>query len=443
MEIFSMAGQIKKMLDQIIETRSRGDSFLALTTKTKLVMKGINPDKYDCNSADNPWVIRDIRRIAKELNVILQEEAMAIKHVYSMETSPEKNAAELAAQLADFSARFILFFAASSFEPAALGAAMQKHFPKVDIIGCTTAGELVSGKVLKDSVVAMAFDAEALGDVTIGVVENLKTENQVPQVFAAFEKHTGQKMLELDINRHIGLILIDGLSGAEEKVMDKIGDLTNILFVGGSAGDDLEFKATYVFANGKAYTDAAVLALLKPNVGFEVVKTQSFCDMKKVLKATRVNEAERIVYEFDGEPAREAYARAIEIPVEKANSRFMDQPFGLMVEEEPYVRSPRQFQDDALEFFCHIKEGMELNLLQATDILHDTQAVIENKKEKLGHISGLINFHCILRTLRLQQEGQLEEYGKLFADIPMIGFSTYGEQYVGHINQTSTMLIFT
>ena len=68
-----MAGQIKKMLDQIIETRSQGDPFLALTTKTKLVLKGINPDKYDRNSEDNPWVIKNVKRIARELNVILQE----------------------------------------------------------------------------------------------------------------------------------------------------------------------------------------------------------------------------------------------------------------------------------------------------------------------------------------------------------------------------------
>ena len=96
-----MAGQIKKMLDQIIETRSRGDSFLALTTKTKLVMKGISPDKYDYDSPDNPWVIKDVRRIAEELDVTLQEEPMAIKPVYSMETSPEKNAADLAAHRPD------------------------------------------------------------------------------------------------------------------------------------------------------------------------------------------------------------------------------------------------------------------------------------------------------------------------------------------------------
>ena len=66
-----MAGQIKKMLDQIIETRSQGDSFLALTTKTKLVLKGVNPEKYDYNSEDNPWVINDVKRIAKEMGVAL------------------------------------------------------------------------------------------------------------------------------------------------------------------------------------------------------------------------------------------------------------------------------------------------------------------------------------------------------------------------------------
>ena len=66
-----MAGQIKKMLDQIIETRSQGDSFLALTTKTKLVLKGVNPEKYDYNSEDNPWVINEVRRIAKEMGVAL------------------------------------------------------------------------------------------------------------------------------------------------------------------------------------------------------------------------------------------------------------------------------------------------------------------------------------------------------------------------------------
>ena len=54
----------------------------------------------------------------------------------------------------------------------------------------------------------------------------------------------------------------------------------------------------------------------------------------------------------------------------------------------------------------------------------------------------MINFNCILRTLGLEQEQSSEAYGALFGEIPTVGFSTYGEQFIGHINQTATMLVF-
>ena len=63
-------------------------------------------------------------------------------------------------------------------------------------------------------------------------------------------------------------------------------------------------------------------------------------------------------------------------------------------------------------------------------------------QKELGGISGIINFNCILRTLELGQKGLTEDYGKLFEVAPTVGFSTYGEQYIGHINQTATMLVF-
>jgi hypothetical protein len=85
---------------------------------------------------------------------------------------------------------------------------------------------------------------------------------------------------------------------------------------------------------------------------------------------------------------------------------------------------------------------MKLSLLESTDILLDTRQAIGRAKEKLGHISGIINFDCILRTLDLHQRNLSTEYANLFSDIPTAGFSTYGEQYIGHINQTATMLVF-
>ncbi|TYQ16586.1 UNVERIFIED_CONTAM: hypothetical protein Cloal_3142 [Acetivibrio alkalicellulosi] len=66
-----MSGIIKDMITQIIEERSKGNSVIAQTTKAKFIFKGINPDKYDSNSEDDPVIIEKVTRIAQELNVKL------------------------------------------------------------------------------------------------------------------------------------------------------------------------------------------------------------------------------------------------------------------------------------------------------------------------------------------------------------------------------------
>lgn len=366
---------------------------------------------------------------------------MPVLAVHTTETNAEACARDIAAQLVGFPTEAVLFFASSRFDPDTLSAAMQEHVPCEHIFGCTTAGEICTGKMLTNSVVAMAFDENVLEDICIGVVTDLDRRNRVPEVFGTFEKHTGRTMLDLDIQKCVGLILVDGLSGAEEKLMETIGDLTNVMFIGGAAGDDRKFEATHVFVNGMAYTNAAILALLKPKTPFTVVKTQSFSDQQTVLEATRVDEEQRLVYEFNNEPALSAYARALNVSEAEAGQQFMHHPLGLMVEDEPYVRSPQRFQGDAMAFYSNVKDGMRLHVLKSQDIVNDTQAAIDKVHQELGGISGLINFHCILRTLELEQQGQMEAYGELFASFPTIGFSTYGEEYLGHINQTSAMLV--
>lgn len=231
------------------------------------------------------------------------------------------------------------------------------------------------------------------------------------------------------------------MSGAEESLMEKLGDLTNISFIGGSAGDDLKFKETFVFANGQAYTNAAVLALLHLKTGFDIIKTQSFVSSNKTLVATKVNEKERIIDEFDGKPAVVAYSEALGIPVEKVLDEFMSHPVGLVIGNEPYVRSPQQIVGTHMKFYCNVKEGANLHILNETDIIADTRKALEQKMIELGSIKGIINFHCILRTLELEKKHQTKEYADLFSAIPMIGFSTYGEEYIGHVNQTATMLL--
>lgn len=367
---------------------------------------------------------------------------MDIKIAYSTKQSVHEAVTDLQEQFGSFAPNMILFFASSTFDPDQLSHHMHRAFSPAVTFGNTTAGEIVSGHMLKNSVVAMAFNSNIMNKFKVEVVKNIQEETNIPQAFSAFEKYFGVPMAGMNPRQYVGMILVDGMSGAEERLMDRIGDLTNIFFIGGSAGDDLRFEKTYVFANGKAYTNAAVLAVLKPEAEFDFIKTQSFCSLNKPLVATWVNEANREVIEFNDKPASQAYAEALGTSVDGASNYFMKNPVGLLAENEIFVRSPQQIQGDSIIFYCNVIEGMELTLLDSTDIIKDTRQAIEEKKRELGNISGIINFHCILRTLELEQEGLTDAYGQLFSDIPTIGFSTYGEEYLGHINQTSTMLAF-
>lgn len=363
---------------------------------------------------------------------------MAVAIANTTQKSVTAAVADLHRQLSMEEPKMVIYFASAHYDPHTLSAAMNAAFPGVVVFGCTTAGEIVGHKMLKGTIAAMAFGKDIVEDVVV----NIGTSSNLKSAFRSFESHYQISMLDADPKKYVGIVLCDGLSCAEESIMDKIGNLTDLTFIGGSAGDDLQFAGTYVFASGEAYTDSAVLALIKCGGHFDTIKTQSFTSLGKKLIATKVDEHRRIVYEFNGQPAAQAYAKAIGQPVEKLPEYFMRHPFGLMAGGELFVRSPQQLKDDSIVFFCHIKEGMILHVLQAEDIIQETRNAIKEKKAEMGALKALLNFNCILRTLHIEHEGLTEEYGLIFKDVPSIGFSTYGEAYIGHINQTATMLVF-
>jgi hypothetical protein len=61
-----MPGQIKQMVDSILEQRARGNATLLLTTKSKLILKGINPDKFTASSPDDEAILAKVRAVANE-----------------------------------------------------------------------------------------------------------------------------------------------------------------------------------------------------------------------------------------------------------------------------------------------------------------------------------------------------------------------------------------
>lgn len=360
---------------------------------------------------------------------------------YSLKNDVHEAVAEIRGQLEAVDAVMVIFFASPQYQPEELASSMAEQFPGAVTFGCTTAGEIVTGKMLNRSLVAMAFDRSVITAVKVEVIEDMSHSSLA--AFNAFERFFGKPVASMEPDRYVGLLLADGLSRKEELIMDRIGDLCNLSFIGGSAGDDLAFASTHVYADGRSYPGSALVALLQPAVPFSILKTQSFTPLPPKLMVTKANETEREVLEFDNKPAVVAYAEALGVSVPELPQYFMQNPLGLLFDDEPFVRSPQRIgKDGAVIFYCAVKETMELQLLQSTDIIHDTGRDLAVAVREHGYISAIVNFNCILRTLELVQKGQTAAYGELFASVPTIGFSTYGEQYIGHINQTATMLLF-
>ncbi len=367
---------------------------------------------------------------------------MSIRIASSAKDTIDEAVRELKASFGIIDVKMVVFFASPKYEPDRISMRMQESFPDAAVFGCSTAGEIVSGRMLTGAVVAMVFDGESMGGVKVEVLENIGKRIDVGESFRSFENHFGEPMVEMNPSRYVGIVLADGLNGAEEKLMEAIGDSTNVLFVGGSAGDDLKFQSTHVFANGKAYTDAAVLALLKPGMPFDFVKTQSVRDRGVELVVTKADSARREVVELNNEPAASAYAQALGVSIDELRDYFPTNPLGLVIDGDPYVRSPQRIQGDSVIFYCGSVEGMTLSLLETGDIIEDTRRDVTEAENRLGGISGLIVFNCAHRALELANKRQSEAYGELFADIPTVGFNSYGEQFIGHMNQTATMIAF-
>lgn len=442
-----MAGKIKEMINEIIRQRSKGNPAIKEMTIAKLILKGINPNKFHEDSPDDAIIIKRLAEIAKELKIKnFESNVENIKSAFSTKVNEKDAVLDIKNQINLENIKLIIFFASPIFNQQKIVSLMQKKFSDCMIIGCSTAGELTSGKILKNSVVAMAINSNIIQDVKVEVIGNIQKNLTMESAFTSFEKYYNKSLYFMDTTKYVGITLIDGLSMKEEKIMDLIGNRTDLFFVGGSAGDNGTFEKTYVYANGNVYSDAAIIAMLKvsEDVEFSVIKTQSFEVLDKVLVANKVNQEKRQVIEFNNRPATLEYMDAVNAAsTEEISNYFMSNPLGLIVgEDNIFVRCPQRVNGTSMVFYCNILEGMEVKLLRATNIIDDTRNAIQSKINKFGNIDGIISFNCIYRISELESQNLIQDYAEIFANIPTVGFSSYGEQFIGHMNQTAAMLVF-
>jgi hypothetical protein len=350
-----------------------------------------------------------------------------------------KAVAELAAQVAGVEPNALLFFCSPQYDLAALGKAIATTFD-CPAIGCTTAGEILSGEgYIEDSIVCAAIASEKLTMKPI-FISDLQAflKDGAPEAL--------RPLVEVSRKDSFTLLLIDGLSRLEEQVAAIIHQvLAGIPLIGASAGDGLDFRHTGVYHDGAFHENAAVLALFETSLPFMPIHVQHFEPTDVRLVITEADVATRTVTEINGVPAVEGYAEAVGIPLDEIDPQvFASHPVMLKIGGEYYVRSIQKVNPDgSLTFYCAIGIGLVLTVAKpGGTLVSHLEAALAATRRTIPHPALIFASDCILRRLEMQQYGEVDKVRQVLAPYPLIGFSTYGEQYSGvHVNHTLTALV--
>jgi len=318
--------------------------------------------------------------------------------------------------------------------------------PSMVISGCSTAGEVNPDGFSNGSTLVLLLPAVhfTLSAMRIAAVNSCGMDDIADQARSHLQQFT--QHYEPNLDNVFTMLLIDGLTYSEEAVTSALHrGLGDIPIIGGSAGDDLEFKGTVQLLQDSAYSNSAIVILIECHIPFLLFNEHNLIPTEHKLVVTESDPEKRLVREFNAEPAAVAYARAIGLEPHELNPMsFASHTAVVRVGGEYHCRAIKQVNDDlSMSFFCAIDNGLILTVARSEGMVRSTLAAIERFEHHLGSLSMMIGFDCIYRRLDAQYRNATGRMETLYTNKNFVGFNSYGEQYRSmHINQTFTGVAF-
>lgn len=364
---------------------------------------------------------------------------LSVKRGVSQATEAKTAVAELHQQLQQEQIKLVVFFCSPHYNLTDLSHALTEFFPDIQVIGCTTAGEITPLGYLSGSLTGVSIASPQL-TATVACIESL-SQCHLADIDLQI-KDLMTTMGEQPVQELFAFLMIDGLSVLEETVVSTIyHTLGNIPLFGGSAGDGLDFQHTFVYYQGEFRQDRALLTLVHTTHPFKVFRTAHFVPTDKRMVITGADTKHRIVHEVNGLPAVEEYARLVGVDVKELTPMmFATYPVLVKIGNNYYVRSVSKVNEDGgLSFFCAIDIGVVMTIAKRVDIVSDLRQLFDDIHREIGQPELIFGCDCILRNLELDRFQLKEKVGQMMAENHVIGFSTYGEQFNNmHVNQTFT-----
>ncbi len=300
---------------------------------------------------------------------------------------------------------------------------------KIDVIGCTTAGEIADEKLLENSIVALLLDINP--DYYQVEMFNYN-ENTYKAAFNAAQK-SATHFDNLGLLVLSGGLAIDAIS-LVNGLKDGIG--YEIPIYGGLAGDDFKLIQTYAFSNHQITEHGAVVLVI--NTDKIEMKGMARSGWEAIGVEKTITKVEgSVVYEINGERAYDVFIRYFGLTDSIGSFEYLlslqtNYPLQIIREKDTILRTPFAIDKETgtLTFLSTMSEGDKFKFSNAPgfNVIEQTIEEFQVLKTKTPEVDALILFSCKARhgafgpLLEDEIEGLYNYWQK-----PMVGFLSYGE----------------
>ncbi len=370
--------------------------------------------------------------------------SLQVKIAHSVKVDARKAVTELVKQLSSTACDLIVFFCSVQYDLTVLAEELDNNFT-CRLIGCTTAGEISSENGFqKKGIVAAAICSTKL-QVHPYLIENISRFDINTATTLSNTIRTDLKLSSLAGQSMFGFLLIDGLSFAEEKTAALLySTLDNMPLFGGSAGDDLAFKNTFVYFEGEFRQNCALLTIFDTSLPFYIFRTHHLIPTDKKLVITGTMPGKRCITEINGYPAALEYGQIINKKLNELTPVvFSKHPLLLKVGGESYIRTISSVNaDGSLSLYCDIDRGLVVSIAKPDNLVENIKMTLSEVLNSVSNPCFILGCDCIARRLELEDEDLMSCNKNIFSNCTLLGFSTYGEQYNAiHVNQTFTGVV--
>ncbi len=239
-------------------------------------------------------------------------------------------------------------------------------------------------------------------------------------------------------------------SNGEEIVLDTFEQglkETGITLAGGSSGANPGLFMTKVGLNGKVFNNTCVFILIHNLNGKVFIhRGNLFKPTNVILTSTDVDCEQRIVYEYDNEPAADVVAKNLGLSLEQLKKDMLFHPVGRIKGKELFVAGNSRINPDgSIVYLSRIYNQTKVNLLEMANFDSAMLELSTTIRSRLGHPSFAIAIQCNSNSMILEKKRLFDLYTKTLKDnfTNFVGLSGYGEQINNvHLNQTFVTVVF-